>query len=222
MSVLSPNQLKDPAITKLIRVLKPNEVLFKQGKPGKTMYIVVEGYVRVLFHRSESDHLVGILGPGEVIGEKAILIKDKPYNRTFTVQAKTPTTLLEIETKTLELLLNNWPDFHMRMLRMIGERLDKANELISLLQSPDPFERFSGYILYFYKHHCKKLPVGMFVTMTVDEIRYAVNLEREFVEKCLTEATNHNIFTAVLDGYILTNEQSFLKYIHKMKENAAA
>lgn len=222
MAHLNSFKLNDPAVLKLLRKFEPNDTIFTQGKPGKTMYIVMDGFVRILHNSGHAHHLIGILGSGEVLGEKAILPDTVEYTRNFTAQAKTDATLLEIDKDALKIVLSNWPDFHMRMLSMVEDRLDKANQLISILQYPEPLERLTQYVLYFHSHHAKKLPKGTYITMTVDEIRHAVNLDKKFVESCLESLVKDKILSSLADGYVLTDAGLLKNHLPKLKLKIAA
>jgi CRP-like cAMP-binding protein len=56
-------------------ILEPGEVLFREGDPGGTLYLVVDGSLDVLKGLGTSDERsVARNGPGEFIGEMSLLI----------------------------------------------------------------------------------------------------------------------------------------------------
>lgn len=69
-------------------------VIVRQGTPGDTFYIVVDGEVAVLREEAGQSRRIETLRRGQFFGEIALL-RDVP--RTATVQALVPTTLLALD-----------------------------------------------------------------------------------------------------------------------------
>lgn len=70
--------------------LEPNEVVFSQGNPGKTFFVIARGSVEIIINGVKK----GVLGPGQGFGELA-LIHD--IDRTATIKTITKTQLWGIE-----------------------------------------------------------------------------------------------------------------------------
>ena len=81
------------------RVVAAGEVIIQQGDRGDSAYMIVEGSCRVTQTRGEREIELGLLGPGEVFGELAVLLDDV---RTATVVAAQATTLLVIDRAALQ------------------------------------------------------------------------------------------------------------------------
>ena len=116
--------LPGPALEQLIEQLALVEIpagdtLFRQGDPGDTLYVVVEGEVVVL---SEGPPQVEIsrLGPGAFFGEIA-LVTDQP--RSATIFVSEDTQLLAIDREVVRALLEQHPDVLRVVLRFLRERL---------------------------------------------------------------------------------------------------
>ncbi len=93
-------------------VLAPGEVLFTQGDEGQDAYIIVSGAVHIKAVRRGVDALVNVLGPGEMLGELA-LIDGGP--RTATAIAAERTELAQVTNA------------------QIAERMSRADPVLSLL-----------------------------------------------------------------------------------------
>jgi CRP-like cAMP-binding protein len=65
-----------------IRALPPGGVLCQQGDPGNELYLVLDGLLDVYVN----DQIVATLGPGAVLGERALL---EGGRRTSTLRAQT-------------------------------------------------------------------------------------------------------------------------------------
>lgn len=114
------------ALAELVRAcstrrLKQNELLFDFDSPGTSMFIVLEG--RILIFRNARS--IATLGPGECIGEMAV-IDDKP--RSAAAQAIQPSTLLEIPAATFYRYLGNDRHALERMLQKVIHRLRNLTE----------------------------------------------------------------------------------------------
>ena len=64
------------------RMLDPGETLVEQGAPGDELYLVLDGVLAVVI----DDEAVGEIGPGALVGEKALL---EGGTRTATLRAET-------------------------------------------------------------------------------------------------------------------------------------
>lgn len=94
--------------------LKPGETLFEKGDPGKSMFVVIEGQIRL--------PEIGVtLGPGALLGEISLFSADG--RRTVGAVAQGPVRLGEItERRVRELYFDN-PDFAYSLIRVITRRL---------------------------------------------------------------------------------------------------
>src|SRR5262245_13920533 len=61
--------------------LNSGEILFRQGDPGDSLYLVVSGRVRILVSTSSGERGVTELGAGEIVGEMGLLC-DEPRSAT--------------------------------------------------------------------------------------------------------------------------------------------
>ena len=82
-------------------VLESGEVIFEKGDVGESMYIIVDGRVRVY----DGDKTVNHLGEKEIFGELALL---DPEPRSASVQAVEETRLFRLDRDTFfELMADN-------------------------------------------------------------------------------------------------------------------
>ena len=113
-------------------------VLFREGDSGAEMFVIGAGRVEVQKRIAGVDKTVAVLGPGEMLGELALL-NDKP--RTATAIVLDTVDALVIDKETLEEMLGKNPDFTMRLIRRLSDRIDAADGLIQMLMHPDPTAR---------------------------------------------------------------------------------
>jgi CRP-like cAMP-binding protein len=87
------------------------QMLIERGKPGTGLYVVVEGQVVV-----EAPEGTRELGPGAVIGERALLAEDG--TRTARVRALTHGVVLAVERAEVDRLCAEDPGFAERLARL--------------------------------------------------------------------------------------------------------
>ncbi len=95
------------------------QVVFSAGDPGDTMYVVIDGEVEIVVN----DKVVDTTGPGGIVGEMA-LIETNP--RMATVRAKSDSKLVPITQKRFLYLVQEAPNFAIKVMRIMSERLRKA------------------------------------------------------------------------------------------------
>jgi CRP/FNR family cyclic AMP-dependent transcriptional regulator len=80
----------------------PGDVVFRQGDPGRGLFVVLEGAVEVFGETPEGERRLATFEPGQSFGELA-LIDDQPRSATARVVA--PTTLLILYRTHFEALV---------------------------------------------------------------------------------------------------------------------
>lgn len=216
--------LNDAALKKLLRIVPEKEYLFTQGERGNTIFIVLEGEV-VLTHKTLNlVRIVETLGPGQILGEKAAL-SDHPYRRTMTAQAKTEVAVLEFDFKEIKLVQAKVPNFTHQILRFAIQRLDKANDLIGVLQLKDDSERFAQYLLFLCKHHGTKTPQGDQFCAIPSEIYSNLNVSESYIDAALKLLARQKILTPVpasTHEYVLSDPSALLAALSTIKQKIAA
>src|SRR5262249_55484359 len=117
--------------------LSANEVLFAQGDDAKSLFIVVEGRLRVSLHGGEG-LVLRELGPGALVGEIALLAGGK---RSATGSAAEPSVVLGVTQERLETLRKANPAISDALTRALHERMrwgKAAGYLRDLLGDLDP------------------------------------------------------------------------------------
>jgi len=105
-------------------VVVAGKVLTRQGETGLELILIVDGTARV----EASGKEIARRGSGGVIGEMALL-DGRP--RSATVIAATSMTLLVIERKAFDRLLETVPGLARKLLIELSSRLREADEALS-------------------------------------------------------------------------------------------
>jgi CRP-like cAMP-binding protein len=117
----TPKELAD--IAGLVDELSVEQgaVLTKEGTPGQECFVIVNGTAEV----SVRGRAVATLGPGECVGEMALL---DTASRTATVTAATDMELLAIEPRAFSDLLDRHPSVAKRLLAVLARRFRSVSD----------------------------------------------------------------------------------------------
>ena len=104
----------------------PQQTIVREGGPGDAAFLVVSGLVAVRHKDPDSgvEFLLAELGPGEMVGEMALLTGKR---RTASVVAIEQTVCAVLERTDFERALLEHPGIALALARVMAERLDKAN-----------------------------------------------------------------------------------------------
>ena len=101
------------------------EIIFAEDAPGDAMYLIRSGMVAILKGSLESPLVLGFRGPGEMIGEMALL---ENLPRSATVAALRATRLLRIEQEKFRQLLADHPALAFKVMAALSARLRSSDE----------------------------------------------------------------------------------------------
>lgn len=104
--------------------LKAGDDLFRKGDPGKAMYIVLSGELRV----GDGNKIFEQLSPGGLVGEMALI---DHAARAATVTATTDSTLAEIDEKRFLFLTQQTPSFALNVMRVLSQRLRRMDAIVT-------------------------------------------------------------------------------------------
>ena len=123
---IESNLLKEIAPDVQTVRLDPGEVLFREGDPGDSLYLVGKGSVRISKSGSGGEQeTIGFIKSGNFFGEMALL-DGKP--RTAMAVAVEPTILGAVDESTFQHILELAPSrLHLNFLRLVAERLRSVN-----------------------------------------------------------------------------------------------
>lgn len=108
--------------------VKANTVIFKEGDYDKTMFIVLEGRVKIYVIRNEEEIELSVIHKYDFFGEMALY-----RNRPRSAFAKTidDVKLVVIKTRIqLEQFIQENPTFAGKMMVIMGNRLANSNDLL--------------------------------------------------------------------------------------------
>lgn len=121
--------LRDQAV---LRRFSPGSLVFREGEVGKEWGVVLRGVAEVRATYGGKELVVGRVGPGEIVGEVAIL---REVPRTSSVIARDPLELYLFPGTTLGELAQKYSSFRTFLEQLIH---DRAEATIRILESSSP------------------------------------------------------------------------------------
>lgn len=134
-SSLDPGSLRSIVRKASVRHFQDGEKIIREGEPGDSLFVLVEGEVRV-YHEGSPPIELTRLQEGAFFGEIAVLTR---FTRTSTVEAATDVTVLEISTEVIGELIDEHPAVLKVLLKFFRDRL--VDTLIETSPLFAPFAR---------------------------------------------------------------------------------
>jgi CRP-like cAMP-binding protein len=187
LAKLAEDDLKALASLGRLRTYRPGAVIFREGDPGDSLHIVVEGAVRIAILSAEgSEATVAILGPGEFVGHLALL-DGRP--RSASAIAAGSTRTLVVTRDGFRRWLASRPKAAIALLEAMSLQLRRTDEVVTDLA-------FLGLTQRLAKHVAKlseSRTVGGKVRITQAELASMLGVSRESVNKELNALKRNGI-----------------------------
>ena len=135
-------------IERYYRSFSAGTTLFRAGTPARHLYLVRDGHVRLFRKARGMERSVGVLGPGELVGEEALL---HGAHRSATGEAIEPVTALVIESDTFRALVRARSDVGEGVIEQLAARLRRAEEQLENFMLPDPTTRVVNSLLHAFE-----------------------------------------------------------------------
>ena len=168
-----------------VQVFDERAELFRHGDEGRSVLVVVHGYVKLSAVTAAGREVVlDVSGPGEVFGELAVLTEQ---GRAATATALTPCSVLSIDGRAFLAALGRSPEAMFWVIRLLGRRLNKATEqMTDGLEMPAPV-RLAKALLQLAAMHSRPAEDGLRISLPLSqrELGGMTGLIRESINKHL-------------------------------------
>ena len=205
--------MSDPLFARFGRAYAPGDVLFREGEAGEVMFVIQSGAVRISKSIGGEDKVLAVLGPGEFLGEMAIL-NGKPRTATATVveQAR----CLVIEARTLEQMVARNAEIALRLIKKLAKRLDSADTLVEILMHRDPKARVMLALARHADAFGEPTEDGIRVRTTAAEIAREVGVGIEVADEVMARLHRLRLITEDASSIIVADVgrlQDFLEFL---------
>lgn len=167
-----------------IRTYTPGETLFLMGDEGDCLMAVVKGRIRVSVTSSDGREMVlALLGPGEILGEIAVL---DGRERTADAKAHSACTVAVVDRRDLLLLLERDPAAWRSLVEVLCARLRSTDQHIAEIALLDLPGRLASVLLRLTAEAGGK-SLERQLTISQRQLGEMVGASRESVNKCLSQ-----------------------------------
>jgi len=166
---------------------RKGEIVFSEGEPGDSLYIVLSGKLKVGRRAGDGrQNLIAVMGPSDMVGELSLF---DPGPRTATATAVVDTRLARLRKQALRPWLNNRPEIAEQLLRVLARRLRRTNNNLADLIFTDVPGRVAKQLLQLAQRFGTQEGGALRVThdLTQEEIAQLVGASRETVNKALAD-----------------------------------
>lgn len=183
------NKLPAEDLAKLAGHLRPrqfrrNTILFHKDQPGDSLYIVESGHIRIFLPTATGEELtVDIAGPGDVVGELALL-DGRP--RSASAQTLEDSAVQVLSREDFQQYLTTAPKLAASLLELLSTRLRQITEYAESLAFLDIRGRVAWALLQLAERHgVDRRGVEIDIDMTQTELASMVGATRERVNRAL-------------------------------------
>jgi CRP/FNR family transcriptional regulator, cyclic AMP receptor protein len=163
------------------------QVLFHEGEPGDSLYIVLSGKVKLGRRASDGrENLVAVMGPSDQFGELSLF---DPGPRTATAVVVTDGRVARLPKAALQKWVEERPQIAMQLLRVVARRLRRTNTMLADLIFVDVPGRVAKQLLQLAQRFGSVEGGQLRVThdLTQEELAQLVGASRETVNKALAD-----------------------------------
>ncbi len=154
--------------------------IFSKDDPADALYIVREGLVKLLSHSEKgTETILLLLKPDTIFGE--LLVSEA--RRAFTAVAATDAVVTVISRPAFLEILSAAPTVSRNFIRLLSERLAKAERTIAEFGHTWSYHRLAHVLLQLAEEHGEKTPAGTRITLRVthEDLANLIGTTRETV-----------------------------------------
>lgn len=196
-----PFQMAPVDTTKFNRRYKDNQMMFCEHEPGKELYIIQGGKVKITKIVDNNEVMLAVLQNGDIFGEMAIL-DNAP--RSASAIAWGDVDLLAINKANFQGMVKKQPQLATRLITLLSERIWHAYKQLANLMINDPQGRIADTLLTLAEKNRIKIAakVAHNYDIGVRDILKMVGLAENRDEKILLDLLAKNKFLKLDQGKI--------------------
>jgi CRP-like cAMP-binding protein len=169
-------------------VLKRGATIFSKGDPGKCLYAVISGTVKIsISSRDGRNAILNLVGPGELFGEMSVL---DGHPRSADATANTNCEFYIIDSRDFLPFVRSQPALSMKFIELLCAKLRWASDQVEQVILQDLPGRLASALLGLTER--RKLEERQTIAITQQEISEMVGMTRESINKQLRVWASRN------------------------------
>lgn len=189
------------------KVYHKNEMIFRDGDPAHTIYLIKYGRVR-LFKVSESgkEITLDILKEDDILGENTFF--EENARHTMHAQAMEDTFICSCNKEHFGILLQN-PQTALKIIQLLGGKLNNYTDKVAGIAFQDVKGRISAMLLRLAGEYGKPSPEGTIIdiNLTHQDIASLVNASRVMVTNVLGDLKQEGAITTRGHQFVLLSRE---------------
>ncbi|MHB2020863.1 MAG: Crp/Fnr family transcriptional regulator [Candidatus Xenobia bacterium] len=211
---LAEEELKNIQSIAYIREYRKGEVLFHEGDPGDTLYVVITGAIKVYRVTEEGwEKTVHLMGEGDFLGEMSLL---DGQSRSATAEALDQTTCIIIGRQDFTNLLDKNPRLCRSILDDMCRRLRATTgELVDVSFKDARFRLVKALVQLAerYGQSAGGTTVQIRLRLTHQDLANMISSKRETVTRILQEFQDANVISIDHRHIYILDLQTFKKTV---------
>jgi CRP-like cAMP-binding protein len=191
------------------------EVLFYEGDEGETLYLVLDGKVKITSGTADGrENLLAVLGPGEVFGELSLF---DPGPRTATATAVSHLEYATLPHARLKPWLSARPVAAEMLLQVLARRLRLSNTALADMAFVDVPGRVAKQLLALAERFGTPTAGGALRVehgLTQEELAQLVGASRETVNKALSDFVGRGWLRLESRAVVLLDQERLVRRAH--------
>jgi CRP/FNR family cyclic AMP-dependent transcriptional regulator len=183
--------------------LSPSEILFEKGDPGRHLYTVQEGLLKISVTDEASDRekTLALIGENEVVGEMAVFGDQVRSGKAIALRE---TELLRIPDENFMEIFSSFPEVGRNLISILCERLLMSDEEIQNVTFQTIPGRLAAQLLRLSEKFGESTENGRVISvrLTHDQLADLVGTNRETITRYLNEFED--------EGSIRTEDQKII------------
>lgn len=178
-----------------IRTYRKGQLIFYEGDPGTSLFVVLEGLIKVFVTSEEGENMLLVtLRPPDVFGELALLDEEP---RSASAEALKDTRLLELGRQPFLEVLHNEPALTEGLLATLGGQIRRLTEQTADLVFLDLHGRVAKLLLNVSEERGVEVEEGieLDLDLTQGELASMVGGSRQSVNQVLKTFERRNYLT---------------------------
>lgn len=184
------NQLSDSELAALAADVRPQEyppnaLIFSEGEPGQTLFLVEYGQVRIFIQNDNGQEIsVNVCGPGDLFGELAVIDQ---LPRSANAQAMDDTRVLSLTRERFRDHLRRSPQLALNFMQALSVRVRYNTRQMDNLNQRSVPARLARKLLELAQQHgvAEAHGVRLRLALTQSDLASMTNATRESVNKAL-------------------------------------
>lgn len=155
------------------------EILCRQGEPGDLLYGLVSGQLRISANSVDGQEMhLNVIGPGELIGEIAMLDGGA---RTATVSVVRESNVFTLARDAFMKLLHQQPTLAEHLMSLLCQRIRWTSEIVEDVVFRSVPMRLARRVSILGRLHGERHADGMLLRLSQSDLAHFLNVSRQVV-----------------------------------------